>query len=565
MAEETGNLTLHNIIQLLLMRWRLLMVAAVLFAIGTLIYAHYLPLKYTGTTIFERRQDPAADQTSYQGSESFEARKLTLKHELAGLGATTEAIEKLGLTRGLPRDSNGQLTLAGQQAKNKLVEQMMEKVSIQWEVSSRQVDLVSVSFTDSDPWLAEHMPNTLVENYINRVSENAVERLSESRNFLENQVKICDNRFSELMKQRIDFEVKNAGVLPDSPAALNEGIVHLNTDIDTLRFQHAMAEQELARLEGLGPVGINSADDPNLTKAKPLQVHYGTNPEYTRLKDEIQKTKDLLTAVLDVKNEKHPDVEMLRQKIARLEQQLEQTPPEAILQTVYGTNRENTDLAIQVLAKQSVAEMTEKELERLQNRLDSHQNLLANFGPVRREYLEIVKKIEDQQAELAQWEGRLRDVHMALAAEVAKRRTHLNAVQPALKQFYPSSPIFWRVLAFAVVGGLAFGVGMIIIAGRLDRSIMTPEQASHSFDFPVFGYVDVILMPRQLFLQRIRRWILTPLISLLLAAALSVFCFSLFLRLDSPERYKQWREAPLKYLSGQAGQVVGKNIGTDQQ
>jgi len=564
MVEESGSLTLHNIIQLLLMRWRLLMVAAVLFAIGTIVYAHYLPLKYTGTTIFERRQDPAADQTSYQGSESFEARKLTLKHELAGQGATTEAVEKLGLTRGLPRDSNGQLTLAGQQAKNNLVEQVMEKVSIQWEVSSRQVDLVSVGFTDSDPWLAEHMPNTLVENYINRVSENAVERLSESRAFLENQVKICDNRFSELMKQRIDFEVKNAGVLPDSPASLNEGIVHLNTDIDTLRFQHAMAEQEVARLEGLGPIGVNSTNEPNITTDKPLQVHYGTNPEYTRLKEELQKTKEMLTAVLDIKNEKHPDVEILRQKIARLEQQLELTPPETILQTVYGTNKENTDLAMRLLAKQSEAEMTEKELDRLQNRLDSHQNLLSNFGPIRREYLEIVKKIEDQQAELAQWEGRLRDVHMALAGEVAKRRTHLNAVQPALKQFNPSSPLFWRVLAFAVVGGLAFGVGTIIMASRLDRSIMTPEQAAHSFDFPVFGYVDVILTPRRLLLQRIKRWILTPIISLILAAALFVSCFSLFLRLDSPEQYKQWREAPLKYLYGQVDQVMDKNIGAEQ-
>ena len=136
------------------------------------------------------------------------------------------------------------------------------------------------------------------------------------------------------MKQRIDFEIKNAGILPDSPASLHEGIIRLNTDIDTLRLQHAVAKQQLIRLEGLKSAGASPTDDPNMTTDRPMQVHYGTNPEYTRLQGELQNTKQMLVAVLDIKTEKHPDVEMLRQRIVRLEEQLEQTEPEAILQTV---------------------------------------------------------------------------------------------------------------------------------------------------------------------------------------------------------------------------------------
>jgi len=399
------------------------------------------------------------------------------------------------------------------------------------------------------------MPNTLVENYINRVSKKSVESLSESRGFLENQVKICDNRFTELMRQRIDFEIKNAGVLPDSPASLHEGMIRLTTDLDTLRFQHAVAKQQLVRFEGLRSGDVGPEEDPNTGTRKPIQVYYGANPEYTRLQDELRRTKEMLVEVLDFKTEKHPNVELLRQKIARLEQQLEGTDPEAIVQTVYGTDEEDTELTINILSRQTQVDMADKEMERLQSRLESHQELLANFGPVRREYLEIIANIDDQQAELDKWESQQMKVHMALAAEVAKRRTHLNAVQPALKQFRPSSPSFWRVFMFAVVGSLAFGSGMVVLANRLDRSVMTPEQASRNFNFPIYGFVDVIMTPRQSILRHLKRWVLTPVLCLVLGVVMVLSCYSLSLRLGSPDRYEQWQASPVPFLLKQVEQA----------
>lgn len=549
MAETTENLTIRTILNLVSRRWPLVVIALAVFAIGAIVVAHYLPLAYTGSTIFERRQDIAADASTMRGSESFEGQKLTLKHELAGMVAVTKAVEQLGLTRGFQRDSNGQLTMEGQRAKQKLVEQIMARIKIKWETSSPQVDLVSVSFEDSNPWLAENMPNTLVSNYINQVSEQSVERLSASRTFLENQVTLCDNRYTELMKQRIDFEVKNAGLLPDSPAMLYEGLTRLNADLDALRLQNEVAKQTLVGLTEMTPGDLDPSGDPNGT-GKPMEVHYGTNPEYIRLNQELVNAKNALAAALVNKLETHPDVIMWRDQIQRIEEQLHKTEPQAVLETVFGSNKDNT-LAIQMLTTKASAEMTEKEMARVESRLESHKNLLNNFGPIRREYLDIVKKLEEQQAELSQWEDRLRDVHMALAAEVAKRRTHLNAVQPALEQFYPSSPEFKKVLGFALAGGLAFGIGLLILIHRLDRSVMTPEQATRVLGIPVYGYVDVILTPAQMTWRWVKRWILLPVIFLVLALAFAVSCYSLSLRLNAPDEYGQWRARPVQYLSEQ--------------
>ena len=530
------------------------MLGAMPFAVVVMVWAHYLALKYTGTAIFERRKDPVAEETTMRGSESFGTGKLTLEHELAGLGAMTQAVEQLGLTRGLARDAGGQLTRESQKNKQQLINQLMSAARVKWVVTSEVVDLVSVSFTHFDPWLAEQMPNTLVSNYINRVGEQTVERLNASREFLAQQVDNCSNRVGELIKQRIDFEIDHAGVLPDSPSSLQESMTRMTSDIDTLRLQHEMAVAELARFEGLKSSASATSGEPNTITNEPTQIVKGKNPELTRLEDELQKTNDTLSETLSRTTEKHPSVEMLRGRIARLEERIKQIEPEVVLQKIYGTMGENNELSIQLLASKAKVETTSRELERLSNRLETYRTLLADFGPIRREYLEIIKKFDDKQAELKRYEDGLTEVTMALAAESAKRRTHINPIQAALQQFRPSEPSFWKVVGFAVLGGLGFGTVLVFLINWYEQSLITPEMAAKAFGLPVFGHADIILTPGQLALQRFKNWVLLPLLSLVLIIILTLCTFSLMLRLNYPEHYTRWRTSPVEFLTEQAEQ-----------
>lgn len=155
------------------------------------------------------------------------------------------------------------------------------------------------------------------------------------------------------------------------------------------------------------------------------------------------------------------------------------------------------NLTIQETTAQSEYQMATNELERLQARQVALQNIMNNYGPVRQEYLGMIKEVTDQQAEVDRWQKRRTEVQMALAAEAAKHRTHLTQVELAQEQFKPSSPKLLYVLALAIVGGLAFGGGLVFLTNTVDRSITTTEEATAHFGLPVLGSIGEIMTAPQ--------------------------------------------------------------------
>ncbi len=530
----------------------LFVLAASLFAIAALAAIPYVPQfekKYTGMAKFERRAD-AASQAKRGEAESFEAVKLTLEHELAGRGAIERAIDELGLTRGLPRTQDGELTPKGIKAKQKMVKRLREAVRVRWEVRSEQVDLVSVSFTHEDPELARELPNTLVRNYINRVSESIVERLRASHHFLERQVADAEERLAAATKRRIEFEAEHGGMLPESPGALQEKMREISADIDTVRRQQTTARQKLQRLQALAEQVQTDPDEP-------LQVVMGPNPELERLREKRREYQEGLAnaRTLNHMTERHPTVVTLREKIAELEQQIAETPEEAVLEKVYGKGNESENIAMALAAATSEAEMAESEMGRLQTRLDALQNLIANYAPVRQEYLRIAKQTSELEAEKKNWQDRLTGVEMALSAEVAKRRTHLNAVQLAEEQFTPSSPSLAKVLGFALAGGLAFGGGLVFLTNMADRTVWTTRDAEKTFGLPVYGVVGEIVPPRRLAWRGLCRFVIEPVVAVVLLAGIALGCLNTVLWLQYPDEYAVWTGAPLAYLGARVVEV----------
>lgn len=555
MAEDKRKPTPRDILRMAFRRRRMFVLGAAVFAISALIGAEYMPLKYTGTTIFERRTDTASLETTRSRTEMFESIKLTLQHELVGRTAMERAVTELNLTRGMHRGPDGELTFEGQMAKQELVKRLMDRTQAKFDVRSPEVDLISVSFTDEDPDLAQKMPNTLVRNYITKISEEIVSRLTQSRDFLQTQVRNADGRLQEATRERIDFEAQHGGMLPDSPSALQERMRQLSTDMDTIRRQGAVATQALERLKAMAE---KAADAPG----EPIQVVKGPNPELDRLKEDLRTFKDDLANALTLRHmtEKHPTVQTLHKKIEEIEKEIEETPEETVIQKVYGSEGPGDNLAMALAAAQSEVEMADKELERLQGRLNAVQLLVANYAPVRQAYLELSTKVGELEAEKKSWHDRLTGVQMALEAEVAKRRTHLNAVQLAEKQFRPSSPKVLYVLGFALVGGLAFGGAVVFLSNTLDRSISATQDAAKHFGLPVCGVIDEIVTPGERLWRNVRRFIAEPTIALILVAIIGVASLNIALWLHYPEEHKQWKDDPTAFVSRRAAYYYQRGV-----
>ncbi len=499
-------------------RARMFLLGMSLFALTWLVAAHYvLPVKYTATTIFERRSDAASPEQTSDVPESVQSLRLTMQQDLMGFDAVAQAAEDLELMRGLPHDDQGKLTPAGEAQRQELILRLMASVSVAM-LESPAVDRVSVSFTGSDPRLVQELPDTLVRNYINRASNEIVSRLAESKEFLQKQVEEGRTRMQELTASLTEFQMKHAGMLPEDPGVIQDDLLKIATDIDMVRRQQTVATQSVAKLKEM--MAARKPSD----GAEPTQIVKGPNPELGRLKEELSRADDRLELAMMLVHipEVQPMVAALSKKVQDLEARINETPLEVVLETVYGQGTTvPDDLDMQLASAESSVELTTNELQRLYSRQSLYQNLLANFGPVRQQYLRLRTDLAEQEAKANAWEARLAGVEMALAAEVAQRRTHLNAIQLAQPQYRPASPRLDFVLGVALLGGFLIGIGCALAPIRFSlgrRLLLTLE-------------------------------LLVVMLSMGLGAMSSV------LWLEYPDQHEKWKAEPVAYLAGKADAV----------
>ena len=546
---------------------RFFLVSAALFAIVALVGAQYTPLKYTGTTVFCRHTDPAAEERA----GSFETIKRTLEHDLGGRNAVKRAAEELGLAQEFKRDRDGTLTLDGQEVCQELVQKLMENIQIQWLVKHEQADLISVSFTHDKPGLAQSMPNTLVRNYIAHVYDEMVSGLDKSHKFLQERVHEVDTRLASAVKRRVEFETQHAGKLPNDPGVFDQEMRAINADIDTVRRQQQVAVQQRDRLKELAEAAEANPDAPS-------QV-IGPNPKLGELKnelgakkEELKKFEDEIGAAITLRHkaEMHPTVQALRKRTAKIEREIEkikkeieETPAEAVLQTVFGKDpRAAQQLAVALAGVESQVDLATRELDRLQKRHREIQAVLADYAPVRQQYLDIIRKCDELEGEKANWQIRLTEIQMALSAEVARRRTHIETVQLAERQSLPESPKLSHVLGFALIGALVFG-GLLVfvhnvvnrsIAGTfvwlariLDPSALPPPALAAAHSEAPADDAEVETRSSRTW-QTVRRFVLQPVIALILVVLLAAAILNITLWLHYPDQYEQWQADQLGFV-----------------
>ena len=279
------------------------------------------------------------------------------------------------------------------------------------------------------------------------------------------------------------------------------------------------------------------------------------NPEKKRLEDQLREFKEQLNNAIALSHmtEKHPTVKTLRAKIADLEKRIEETPEwtkvRKTVRSSIGRQWTTQMILADIAAATSELEAAAKEEERLLKRRETIQSLMSNFAPVRQEYEQIVEKVKKQVAERNRWRRQLAEVQMALDAEMKGRRTHLNVLQAAEEQIRPSSPKLLMVLGFAIVGGLAFGGGLVLLASHWNRSVTTTDDAVKYFNVPVFGVTSEIISNRQHTIRRAKRWILTPIATIIVLVCLVISGLGVTLWLKYPQKYEAWKAAPISFVS----------------
>jgi len=556
MSNVSETRTLRDALRVVFRRWPLFLVGASVFAVTVIYWAHEWPLSYTGTAMFERTLEPAAAGLKV---EEFSPLKRTLIQRLRGREAVEKVIEELELTKGMPHGPDGRLTEDGEMEKQELVEKFRQGLKVTFPVQSERIDLVSVEFTHQAPDLAQKVPNLLAGNYITWAYAKIRTGLESNRAFLEKQVRNCKNRIVALEAEENLFKMKNAGMFPEDPDALQDRISEIRTNLETRRLQLKRVKEELAQLESLSGTATETKDAPE-PEVTSIEL------EYVRLKADLQDLQvrlldlnDQLTAAQLEYTNRHPTVRALLDNISFVKAKIKLTetnikvvepklPPRAKGQRSPASAAELASYRAALARAQSEGKNLTEEVERLEKVLGEYNDRQKTYPVVRQQYLRIVNDIKEQRGETLRWETRYNDVRMALETQEAQLHTRLDILQTAQKQFRPSSPKLAAILGFAFVGGLGFGTALVLLFNFLDRSIRTTEEATDYFNVPVHGVIGEIVTSRSKLKKRVRRWVVMPAVTLVILAVLALSTLSITLWLKAPEKFEEWRSAPVSFV-----------------
>jgi uncharacterized protein involved in exopolysaccharide biosynthesis len=499
---------------------------------------------------------------------------------LSAINAAADDLEKTGMLPPLPRGSDQKLTPEGKRLRQQVVLDLRDGLKVDFVVRSPEVDLISVEFTGRDPRLAQALPNTLVARYMNTISEKMVANLTASRDFLQKKVDEADTRQAELTKKEAEFEIQHAGMLPEDPGTLQEEVERIDADMDRVRRQQSLAQQKLEQIKAFragskaprdNPPAASTKDKPEEKPAKkeatsPAALDKQLTEEGQLLEQETVEVIQELGRLLDQQQqyqrsldegrtlnrmtEKNPRMEALKKQIKDLDEriakvrtrladvqsrrsdyisrvkeslpdtargsELVQSSPDPLLRRAF--EMQMAQMAMDEAAAQLEVALTTNELGRLKDHQDELKKVLEDYVPKRQKYVEILRQVTNQQAEVDRWQKRLDEVQMALAAEAAKRRTHLSQVELAQEQFRPSSPQLLDVLVFALTGGLLVGGVLINLPIRLSRR----ERIA-------LTCANVILLP-----------------------ALALALMNITLWLNDRGGFEEWRKAPVSFICGEA-------------
>ncbi|HDZ21053.1 hypothetical protein LCGC14_0239220 [marine sediment metagenome] len=555
MSEKNNTATFRDKMRVLF-RWRsLFFFSAAFLAAALLLLAHVVPPQYKAATKFENRISVVLPERGLEGvtsSESLEETRQTLRQRLTGRKATRAVAEELGLFEGLPTDDKG--AADAKMGKQQIVAGIQGRLDVLWDAQSREVDLVSLTYTSSDAELAFKVPNALVKYYMTTTSADTIERLEQSYAFLVEQSDKFRDRVGDLTKRKIDLETEYVGLMEETQLDIVRREQQAKADLDAIRRLRNIAQQKYNRLMAMKEE-LEQTD-------RPLQIIKGPNPELERLGAELREYKIELDLAMTLQHmtREHPAIKTLLVRIAIMEERIRNTPPEIILQTMYGTVTGAESYAAQVAAAQSEVEILSAEYDRVESQIKGYQNMMQGYKPARQEYAKLLAEMADMESKAVLWEQRRREVGMALAAEQADLRTKFETMELADKPFRPSFPAVNHVLAVTLLGSIAFGSLAVFFWNAKDRTIATAEQAAKAFAVPVVGTISQIVTRKMRHARAVWRWLVVPLVVAVVLAVLAALAASVIVKLQHPDRYQQWQSKWLKYGQTQAVVHLGRTV-----
>jgi polysaccharide biosynthesis transport protein len=363
-------------------------------------------------------------------------------------------------------------------------EKFLKSLSV---TNTKETDLISLKYKDTDPQLAMVVVNKLIELYRERNLGSMRAQATATRQFIETQLPKAENDVRRYEAAIRAFKEQSKVVsLPDEAKASVENIGDIQKALTN--YQGLLADAKARSQTLRNQLGLSSSQG--------LAVNaLSQSPSVQKALTDLQEVRRNLATFRTQLQPDHPQILDLEEKESALKSFL----GSQVGQVVGNADANSSLKTLQAGdTKQKITEsLIKAEAERAG--LQDQVNVLQDAQSTYRNRIATLPRFEQTQRELERKLGVAQGTYEALLKRLQEVRIaenqnlgNIETVSSAILPDKPISPKILLNLAIGTVMGLLLGIGTALLLESLDNSIKTVKEAQEVFDFTVLGTIPTL-------------------------------------------------------------------------
>jgi polysaccharide chain length determinant protein (PEP-CTERM system associated) len=486
-----------------------------------------LPSRYrSGTLILVEQPSMPRDYVTPNVTDDLQTRLQSITQQILSRTRLLHIIDELNLYA----DQRGQLN------PDDLVERMRKDIEIELVRDERhQITSFNIYYSSHDPHVAQQVTSELTNLFISENLELRQQESEDTTKFLGQQLETARQALAEQEEKVRVYKDHHVGQLPTQLASNLQILTGLQSQLQNEEDGLNADRQQNAYLQSMLEQSRASERMPKTGDGRPLGI--------PALDEELEKLKAQLTDLTSRYTERHPDVQNLKEQIARTQKMREQAladlkasassggsnPPASTPDDVQSKDGAAIiQLQGQLKANQIDIANKEHEIASLKAKINDYQGRL-NQEPVReQQFADLTRGYEQSKANYDDLLKKKNSSQMATSMELLQQGEHFQMIDPPS---LPLKPDFPNRLKFCAIGlGIGIVLGGALAAGIefLDDRLYDEKALKELLPVSVLSEIPTITSPEEERKQEQKLWLSWAAAGLVFAAILAGSAISYF-------------------------------------
>lgn len=416
----------------------------------------------------------------------------------------------------------------------------------------------NISFSDSNPVLAQAVANELVSLFLDENTRVRAQRAAKTTDFLSAEAEKLKSEMGSIETQIMDFKAKHGYSLPEmlqnnlsSLDRATESLRQTDSDIRIAQDRIVYLTDSLRQAEDDVPASqtgkpLNKDEQLRLLKSEFIHLsslYTATHPDVLRVKRQIQNLEptfdgqanevDARKELTDAENilielkkkysETHPDVLKQEKRVSNLTEKLAEATNKTaeLVDDAHQSNTLYTSIANQLTTTQHELDQLITTREQLQKNKLELQSYIDETPLVEKEYQDLLRMRQTSLNKYAELEAKYREAKLAQTLEEEQKGETFTLIEPPIAPDKPEKPDRKKIIVMGFGLGIGVGLGLIILLELMHETIRGAKALERITGMPPIVAIPYIQTPQDRLNQK-KRQKLIWIISLLVFIALIV-------------------------------------------